>query len=71
MTLVGVALYFSARDMIGGWWRTEEYTVQTKDQCVSIGDCFLRRVGLPIGVCAVSAMPFMEQYSSRSSLGAR
>ena len=58
MTCVDVTLYFSAKDTISGWSRTGEYPVQFN---VQICACFIRRVGLPLGVYAVSAMPFLEQ----------
>ena len=57
MTCVDVASYFSARDTISGWSRTEEYPVQFEESVSWIHDHFLRVVGLPLGVYAISTMP--------------
>jgi len=61
MTCVDVTSYFSARDTISGWSRTEEYPVQFEEPVCWIYDQFLRMVGLPLGVYPISAMPFLEK----------
>ena len=53
---MGVTLYFLARDTISGSSRTGEYPGHFEER-----DCFIRSVGLPLGVYAVKAMPFPMQ----------
>ena len=60
MTYVGITWYFSARDTISGWSRTGEYPVQFEESVRWIHDQFLRMVGLPLGVNAISEH-FLEE----------
>ena len=66
MTCVDVASYFSAGDTISGWSRTGECPVQFEESVRWINDQFLRMVGLPLGVYAISAMPFLEELGLSS-----